>query len=216
MLKLKDPFSGLSHLAGALLSIVGLSVLVYQSILQGSMSHIVAFSIFGASLVLLYTSSALYHLLILSDKKMLKLRRIDHMMIFVLIAGTYTPVCLIPLKGPWGYSFLVGIWLLAASGILIKKFWMNAPRWLSTLLYVTMGWLVIIAFWPLIQTVSLNGIFWLALGGVLYTIGAIIYATKWPPNYIPGWMGFHEIFHVFIMAGSFCHFWLMAKYIMYL
>lgn len=214
--KIKDPFSGLSHLAGAVLSIVALVALVYNAVLHGTVSHIVAFSIFGASLVLLYTASALYHLLPLSQKGALILRRIDHMMIFVLIAGTYTPVCLIPLRGAWGYSFLIGVWFLAIAGILIKIFWMEAPRWFSTLLYVVMGWLIVIPFWPLIQTVSLGGIVWLVLGGLFYTVGAILYGTKWPPNIIPGWIGFHEIFHVFTMAGSFSHFWLMSRYILYI
>ncbi|KAF1084119.1 hemolysin-III related [Sporotomaculum syntrophicum] len=214
IIKFRDPFSGLSHLAGAILSVVALVALVYKSVLKGDISHVVAFSIFGASLVLLYTTSALYHLLPLSEKGVFFLRRIDHMMIFVLIAGTYTPVCLIALQGIWGYSFLAGVWVLAVAGILIKIFWMDAPRWFSTLLYVFMGWLIVFAFWPLLQAVSLGGIAWLALGGLFYTIGAIFYGTKWPPNIIPGWFGFHEIFHVFILAGSFSHFWLMSSYIM--
>lgn len=214
--KLRDPFSGLSHLTGALLSILGLVVLVYLAVQHGEVKHVVAFSIFGASLILLYTASALYHLLPLSPKGVLLLRRIDHMMIFVLIAGTYTPVCLIPLQGGWGTSLLIGVWTLALAGILLKIFWMNAPRWFSTLLYVVMGWLVIVAIWPLAKAISLGGLVWLALGGLFYTIGAVFYGTKWPPNIIPGWFGFHEVFHLFVMAGSFSHFWLMIKYIMYL
>jgi len=214
--KLRDPFSGLSHLVGAILSVAAIIGLLYKSVLQGNVSHIVAFSIFGTSLVLLYTTSALYHLLPLSEKGVFILRRIDHMMIFVLIAGTYTPICLIALRGGWGYSFLIGVWSLAVAGILIKIFWMDAPRWFSTLLYVFMGWLIVLAFWPLTHAVSPGGIVWLVLGGLFYTIGAIFYGTKWPPNIIPGWLGFHEIFHVFILAGSFSHFWLMSRYLIYL
>ena len=216
MSKLRDPFSGLSHLTGAVLSIIGLIVLVYNAVGHGKISHVVSFSVFGASLILLYTASTLYHLLPLSQKGIGVLRRIDHMMIFVLIAGTYTPICLIPLRGGWGYSLLVAIWTLAVAGILIKIFWMEAPRWFSTLLYVFMGWLVVIAFWPLIQAISLKGIIWMVLGGLFYTAGAIFYGTKWPPNIIPGWFGFHEVFHLFVMAGSLSHFWLMARYIMYI
>lgn len=213
---LRDPFSGLSHLTGALLSIIGLILLVYNAVYYGTVLHIISFSIFGASLILLYTASALYHLLPLSPKGVHVLRRIDHIMIFVLIAGTYTPVCLIPLQGAWGYSFLLGVWILAVIGVLFKIFWMDAPRWISTLLYVFMGWLIAIAFWPLIQSVSLGGVTWLVLGGIFYTIGAVFYGIKWPPNIIPGWFGFHEIFHLFIMAGSFSHFWLMDRYIMFI
>lgn len=214
--KLRDPFSGLTHLTGAILSIIGLVILVYNAVPSGKISHVIAFSIFGTSLILLYTASALYHLLPLSQKGILVLRRIDHMMIFVLIAGTYTPICLIPLRGGWGYSLLVGVWALAIGGILIKIFLMRAPRWFSTLLYVVMGWLIVIALWPLMQTISLGGVVWMVLGGIFYTIGAIFYGTKWPPNIIPGWFGFHEVFHLFVMAGSASHFWLMMKYIMYI
>ncbi|GAB6181645.1 hemolysin III family protein [Desulfotomaculum defluvii] len=216
MSKLRDPFSGLSHLTGAFLSVIALILLVYNAVQHGKPLHIIAFSIFGASLILLYTASALYHLLPLSPKGVLLLRRIDHMMIFVLIAGTYTPVCLIPLRGGWGYSLLVGVWALAIIGIIIKILWMDAPRWFSTLIYVIMGWLIVIAFWPLIKTVSTEGIVWMSLGGIFYTVGAVFYGIKWPPNLVPGWFGFHEIFHLFVMAGSFSHFWLMIKYIMYI
>lgn len=215
-IKLKDPFSGLTHLVGAILSIVALVLLVYHAASHGKTWHTVSFAIFGGSLILLYTASALYHMLPLSEKGTLILRRIDHMMIFVLIAGTYTPVCLIPLRGVWGYSLLVGVWVLAIAGILMKAFWMQAPRWFSTLLYVTMGWLAAIAFWPLIHSVPMGGIICLLLGGIFYTIGAIFYGVKWPPNIIPGWIGFHEVFHLFVMAGSLSHFWLMMGYILHI
>ena len=214
--KLRDPFSGLSHLAGALLSVLGLVLLIYHAVTYGHTRHVVAFAIFGASLILLYTASALYHLLPLSPKGIRLLRRIDHMMIFVLIAGTYTPVCLIPLRGGWGYSLLVGVWLLAIIGVLLKIFWLEAPRWFSTLLYVIMGWLIVIAFWPLTDSLATGGVLWMVLGGLFYTIGAVFYGTKWPPNLVPGWFGFHEVFHLFVLAGSFSHFWLMIKYIIYI
>lgn len=216
IIKLRDPFSGLSHLVGAVLAIVALILLVYNAAYYTKIRHVVSFAIFGASLILLYTASALYHLLPLSQKGVRVFRRIDHMMIFVLIAGTYTPICLIPLRGAWGYSLLIGVWVMAVIGILFKIFKMEAQRWLSTLLYVVMGWLIAIALWPLAKTISLEGVAWMVLGGFSYTIGAILYGIKWPPNIIPGWLGFHEIFHLFILAGSFCHFWLMMKYIMYI
>lgn len=211
--QLRDPFSGLSHLAGALLSICGLVVLVYcAAVYQGKFTYVFSSAVFGVSLLLLYTASAIYHLLPLSPRGIGVLRRIDHMMIFVLIAGTYTPICLIPLRGAWGYTLLAGEWLLAIGGFFLKIFCMQAPRWLSTLIYVLMGWLVAVAFWPLLQTVPAGGVFWLVLGGVFYTAGAVLYAIKWP-DIIPGRLGFHEIFHLFIMAGSICHFRLVMKYI---
>lgn len=215
MFKLRDPVNGLTHLIGALLSIIALTFLVYDASLYGKVWHVVSFAIFGSSLILLYSASALYHLLPVSEKGQRILRRIDHMMIFVLIAGTYTPVCLIPLRGPWGWSLLVGIWVLAVTGIVLKAVWMQAPRWFSTMLYLVMGWLALVAFWPLMHTLPMAGIAWLVLGGIFYSIGAIFYGTKWP-NIIPGWFGFHEIFHLFVMAGSFSHFWLMAKYILFI
>ncbi|MEG6615326.1 hemolysin III family protein [Peptococcaceae bacterium 1198_IL3148] len=213
--KLRDPVSGLTHLFGALLSVVALILLVYYAATGATPWHVVSFSIFGASLILLYTASTLYHLLPLSIRGTKILRKIDHMMIFVLIAGTYTPVCLIPLRGPWGWSLLGSIWGIAIVGIIMKAFWLNAPRWLSTLFYLIMGWLVVIAIFPLIENLPADGLAWLVSGGVIYSLGAVIYAFKWP-NITNKIMGFHEIFHLFVLAGSFCHFWLMYQYIMHL
>lgn len=213
--KVRDPISGFTHMAGALLSIAGLVVLVCFAAINATAWHIVSFSIFGASLVLLYTASTLYHLLPFSARGTAILRRIDHMMIYVLIAGTYTPVCLVPLRGAWGWSLLGGIWAIAIVGIILKGFWMNAPRWLSTLFYMGMGWLVVIAFWPLVNSIPSGAVWWLVAGGLMYTIGAVIYATKWP-RIASKLFGFHEIFHLFVMAGSLCHFWFMLRYILYI
>ncbi len=214
-LKVKDPVSGFSHLAGAVLSIVGLIVLIKYAIAIGNIWHIVSFSIFGASLILLYSASSIYHLIIISERGMSILRKIDHMMIYVLIAGTYTPICLIPLRGGWGWSLLGSIWGIAMAGIILKILWFNAPRWLYTLFYVIMGWLVIIAFLPLIRTVPIGGVIWLIAGGIMYTLGALIYGTKWP-KIKSKIFGFHEIFHIFVLYGSMCHFILMFRYILYL
>ncbi len=213
--KIKDPVSGFSHLFGAVLSLVGLVLLVYYSAVNATPWHVVSFSIFGGSLILLYTMSTLYHLLTVSEKGNTILRKIDHMMIYVLIAGTYTPMCLIPLRGAWGYSLLGSIWGIAVVGIILKVLWFNAPRWLSTLFYTVMGWLVVIAFVPIWRTVPVGGIAWLAAGGILYSLGAIIYGAKWP-NFNLRFFGFHEIFHLFVLSGSFCHYWLMFRYILYL
>ncbi len=214
-IKVKDPVSGFSHLFGAVLSAVGLVFLVRYAVTDGTVWHIVSFSIFGASLILLYTASSIYHLLVVSEKSSLILRKIDHMMIYVLIAGTYTPVCLIPLRGSWGWSILISIWGIAMTGIVLKLLWFNAPRWLYTLFYLIMGWLIVIAFVPLLRTMPPAAIWWLVAGGLLYTIGAVIYGTKWP-RLKSKVFGFHEVFHLFVLYGSFCHFWMMFKYVLYL
>ena len=212
-LKVRDPVNGFTHLIGALLSVAALVVLVYVAANKGTPWHIVSFAVFGASLILLYTASTLYHLLPLSEKGTRELKRVDHMMIYVLIAGTYTPLCLVALRGAWGWSILGAIWGLAVLGVIMKIFWLNAPRWVSTLFYLVMGWLVVIAIPPMLHSVPLKGIFWLAAGGLLYTVGGIIYGMK-KPNLFKGF-GFHEIFHLFVIAGSMNHFWLMYRYILY-
>ena len=214
-MRVKDPFSGFSHLAGAILSVAGLCLLVRYASVNGTVWHIVSFSIFGASLILLYTASSIYHLLSVSEKSIRVLRKIDHMMIYILIAGTYTPVCLIPLRGGWGWSLLISIWSIAMAGIVLKVLWFNAPRWLYTLFYLLMGWLIVIAFVPLVRTMPIAAMLWLIAGGLLYTVGAVIYGTKWP-KLKSKVFGFHEMFHVFVLYGSFCHFWMMFRYILYL
>jgi len=214
-MKMREPVSGLTHLVGAVLSAVGLVLMIYYAVEVGTIWHIVSFAIFGGSMILLYTASTLYHLLNISEKGVKVLRKIDHMMIYVLIAGTYTPICLVPLRGGWGYSLLITIWGIAIAGIIMKLLWFDAPRWLYTLFYLVMGWLVVIAFWPMIRTVPAAGVGWLVAGGVLYSIGALIYGTKWPPLKSK-LFGFHEIFHLFVLYGSFCHFWMMFRYVLYL
>jgi len=213
-IRLRDPVSGLTHLVGAGLSIVALIILVYYAATKASAWHVVSFAIFGTSLILLYTASTLYHLLPVSEKGTRVLRRIDHMMIFVLIAGTYTPICLIPLRGGWGWSLFVAIWVIAVTGIILKGVWFNAPRWLSTLFYTAMGWLVVVAFLPLVRSLPVGAMGWLVAGGIMYTIGALLYGLKWPKG--RKYFGFHEIFHLFVLAGSFCHFWVMYQYVLYL
>jgi len=202
--KLRDPVSCLTHLAGAILAIPYTAVLITVAARQASVRHIVAFAVFGASLFLLYTASSVYHMPRFSEKAIRILRRIDHMMIFVLIAGTYTPVCLLLLQGVWGWTLFGIVWGLAVTGIVLKAVWMQAPRWLSTVIYIFMGWLVLIAFYPLVQTVSATAIALLVGGGLAYTAGAIMYAVKWPPLHWR-YFGFHELFHIFVLGGSCLH-----------
>lgn len=209
---LRDPLSGLTHFIAAVLAVFATVFLILRSVDPIMPWHIVTFSIFGGAMVLLYTASTLYHWLPVSDDWIRFLRRVDHSMIFFYIAATYTPICLIPLRGPWGWSLFGVIWGLAVAGIVMKIFWLSAPRWLSTAIYIAMGWLVLVGVYPLVQALSVGALFWLALGGVVYTLGAVIYATKWP-NPMPKLFGFHEIFHLFVIGGTACHFVVMYYYV---
>lgn len=204
--------NGLTHFFGIIMAIVVLLALLTRSAPHSSVWHIVSFSIFGSAMILLYTFSTLYHWLPVSSAKLSIFRKIDHIMIFIFIAASYTPICFISLRGAWGWSISGSIWFFTIAGIVIKLFWMDAPRVLYTAIYVIMGWIVVIAIWPLSQQLSLDGLFWLALGGAFYTTGALIYALK-KPNPWPNMFGFHEIFHIFILFGSFSHFWLFYHYV---
>lgn len=213
--RFRDPFSGFSHLVGGVLSILGMTVLVMNALSGRKMMHLITFLIFGISLIMLYSASTVYHLVTISEKAIKKLRRVDHAMIYVLIAGTYTPVCLVALKGTLGWGLFISIWTLAILGIVLKLFWLEAPRWLYTSFYLFMGWISVFVIAPLTRKIPYQGIIWLFMGGVLYTLGAVIYATKWP-RIKSKIFGFHEIFHLFVLAGSFCHYWMMLKYVMYI
>lgn len=208
--QLRDPFSGLSHLTGMILAAVGWLVLVMMS---DTSRQVIAVSIYGSSLIMLYLASSMYHLLPVSSRAVQRLRMFDHLMIYVLIAGTYTPICLLALSGYWGVSMLSTIWGLALIGMATQGLWFQAPRWLSTLIYILMGWLVVVAFVPLYRALPLAAILWLLGGGLLYSLGAVIYAVK-KPNFHCSWFGFHEIFHLFVLAGSFCHYWMIARYVL--
>ena len=209
---LREPVNALTHLFGALLSIIGTIILLNYSRLPLTPVTIVSILIFGMSLVMLYTTSGIYHLVYTTDAILLKLRKLDHAMIFILIAGSYTPFCLLALDGIWKWSIIITVWSLAIIGILLKMLWMNMPTWLSTSFYIGMGWIALFALKPLYDSLSLGGFVFLLLGGVMYTIGGIIYATK-KPNFSPNF-GFHEIFHIFVLLGSFCHYWAIFKYVL--
>lgn len=211
--RLRDPISALTHFIGFVAAIPILVILVIYSHQEATIYHVVSFAVFGVSLLMLYGASTIYHALPVSPKTIAILRRIDHMMIFVLIAGTYTPVCLISLRGAWGWTLLALVWGFALGGIILKAMWFNAPRWLSTAIYVIMGWLVVVAFYPLGKAVPISGILLLLSGGVAYTLGAVIYALKWPKLNFKNF-GFHEIFHLFVMAGTGLHVAFMFIYVM--
>ncbi len=204
--KLREPFNALSHMAGAVASIVGLTLLVVFAALKADVWHVVSFAIFGTTLVLMYTSSTLYHGLRLSEKGIAVMQKIDHITIFMLIAGTYTPFCLVPLGGPWGWSLLIIAWSIALAGVFLKLFCLNVPRWISTAIYLIMGWIFVVAVYPLVMALNLSSLIWLVLGGLFYSGGAAIYSLKRRDPW-PGTFGFHGIWHMFVLSGSFCHFW---------
>ena len=204
--------NGFTHFIGVILSITATFLLIIKSNDSQSLIGVISISVFGISMILLFTASTLYHWLKLSEEGIKKLRKVDHIMIFIYIAATYTPICIIVLKGYIGWLLLIAVWLVAIFGVIIKLLWMNAPRWLSTLIYVLMGWLAVVVIYPLFSSLEIDALLWLFTGGLFYTVGAIIYALK-KPDPFPGILGFHEIFHLFVLAGSFSHYWVMYKYI---
>lgn len=209
-----EPFNAISHLVGAILSAVGMCWMIYNAVSTGGGGAYLAGALFfGISLICLYSASAIYHSIPGSVRLRKFLRQLDHSMIYLLIAGTYTPICLVTLKGVLGYTLLGLVWGLAIVGIILKLAWMNAPRWLYTSFYVFLGWLAIFFIYPLYKNLPIEGFWWLITGGLLYTIGAVIYATK------SKWLqmkhlGFHEIFHLFILGGSFAHVMLVGNYVL--
>lgn len=211
--KSKDLVSSYMHIFGLILSIIGTVVLINKGIALSAW-HVVGYSVFGASLIALYAASSAYHMFYISEKVHNTLRRIDHIMIFMLIAGTYTPICLITLRnaGAWGWTLFGIVWACAIAGLLVKIFWMQAPRWLSTVFYIGMGWAALIAIVPLFNHLPLSALCWLFGGGLVYTIGGIFYATKFPKIDFK-YFGFHELFHIFILLGSACFYVLIYVYI---
>jgi hemolysin III len=204
--------SGLTHFIGIILAVIGLVILLTRSGSPFSAWHTVGFSVFGGAMVMLYTCSTLYHWLPLAGHRRELLRRLDHMMIFIFIAASYTPICLVTLRGACGWSILGTVWGIALAGLIMKLFWLDAPRALYTLIYVLMGWVIVVGIWPLSKALAWQGLLWLAIGGLFYTAGAGIYAAR-KPNPWPRIFGFHEIFHVFVMLGSLSHFWMAYRYV---
>lgn len=209
----KEITSALTHLGGAILGLLALGLLLNAAIKAGSLLALISFLIFGLSMIFLYSTSCIYHFIDSSKKKAkLIMRKLDHIMIFVLIAGTYTPVCLLVLNKDLGYKLLALVWSITIIGAFIKIFWINAPRWISAGLYLGMGWLSVLVFMPLVESMAPGGIFWLVAGGLLYTVGGVIYGLK-KPNIDKPWFGFHELFHLFVLAGTFCHFMMMYLHV---
>lgn len=216
MAKVKDFMSGLTHCIGAALSLVGLIILIVFAAINGDAFDVVSFTLFGTGLLLSYLFSTLYHWLNIGEKGLNVFRKFDHIMIYVLIATSYTPVCLGPLRGPWGWSIFGVVWGFAVLGIIFSAIWIKIPRTITTIIYLVMGWIVLVALVPLIRVYQqanlLYGLSWLVIGGIFYTIGAIIYAFKWPKKNFKQF-GFHEIFHIFVMLGSACQYWFILNYV---
>lgn len=212
--KLKDPGSAITHMIGAILSLIVAGPLIIPCILSGDYIKTISLTIFVVSMFLLYSASTLYHSINSTEKVNRRLKKLDHCMIFILIAGSYTPVCTIALKGFVGYGLLALVWGIALLGICFKLFWVYCPKWVSSIIYIAMGWTCILAISPIIHSLSRFAFIWLVLGGVIYTIGGIIYALKLPVfNGKHKNFGSHEIFHLFVMAGSACHFIVMYSFL---
>jgi len=211
---IREPFNALSHLVGAVLSFVALLAMVIKASADGgSTLHIASVIIFGISLILLYAASTIYHTAVTKDRMIAFLRRIDHSMIYILIAGSYAPFCLIALDGTLGYIVFSIVAIAALSGVLFKMVWFNSPRWLSTALYILLGWVIVLAIVPLSSALGFGGLLLLISGGAMYTIGGVIYAIK--PKFLEfEHLGFHEIFHLFILAGSLAHFCSVYFYVL--
>ena len=206
------PWSAITHGVGAVLALVGTVFLLLRAGTMGNWSSFWAFAIYGMSMVGLYTASTLYHCINTTVPRRLTLRKYDHCSIYLLIAGSYTPVCLVALGNTQGRILFGVIWALALAGIVLSIAWIDCPRWLTSVVYLFMGWMALTAIGPLAQALPLAGMVSLVLGGVLYSVGGVLYAVKWPGRNNPRF-GCHEIFHVFILLGSACHFWMMYQVI---
>ena len=203
----KDPVSALTHFIGCVCAILFTPVLlIHASSAGASMTDLIALSIFMLSMISLYGASASYHCFLLGGEAGMRLKRLDHMMIFVLIAGTYTPICVCAMEKE-GTILLCVVWGIAIAGMMFKLMWVTCPKWISSIMYIAMGWVVVFAMPSLIPHVSTSTLVWLYTGGVIYTVGGIIYALKLIRfNSRKSMWGSHEIFHLFVMAGSICHF----------
>ncbi len=207
---IKDPGSAITHFIGMLMAIFAAIPLLIQASREQDAVYLISLTVYAVSMVLLYAASTTYHTFDISKKVNTILKKIDHMMIFVLIAGSYTPICLLVLDRKIGIPLLILVWGIAIVGILIKGFWVFCPKWVSSVLYIGMGWTCVLAFGQMLNGLSRAEFGWLLAGGIIYTIGGIIYALKLPIfNMKHKNFGSHEIFHLFVMGGSACHFVVM-------
>lgn len=207
-LLIKEPGSAITHFIGMVYAVALSPMIIYQYIRQKSdILSVIGVTIFMLSMIALYTASATYHTFDIDEKINRQLKRMDHLMIFVLIAGSYTPICLTVLRGMKGYILLAVVWGLAFIGMIFKYLWINCPKWISSVIYISMGWACISVMPTLIRSLNYRCYIWLLTGGIIYTIGGVIYCLKLKSinRHFPQF-GSHEIFHLFVMGGSFCHF----------
>lgn len=201
--RLREPVSGLTHLAGAVAAFFAQSVLLVFA--ANGLEKFASTLIYGLSLVGLFSASAAYHLVNAGPKVTAFLRKIDHAAIYLLIAGTYTPFCVNAFSGFYRWGLLAIVWGIAAAGIAVKLFYMGAPRWLTAGIYVLMGWLCLTAIGEMTAALTPFTLGWLAAGGIIYTLGAVVYAAKLF-DFFPGKFGFHEVWHIFVLLGALAHF----------
>lgn len=212
--RIKDPGSALTHFVAMIGAATASVPLLIKAAGEPDTVHFTALLIFIVSMILLYAASTVYHTLDISEKANQLLRKLDHMMIFILIAGTYTPVCLIVLGNTSGYFLLALVWGIALAGMLVNALWINCPKWFSSLVYIALGWICLIAFRQIILALPRAAFGWLLAGGLIYTAGGVIYALKLPLfNSRHRNFGSHEIFHLFVMGGSLCHYILMYAFV---
>ncbi len=212
--KAKDPGSAITHFIGMLMAVFAAMPLLIKAAGHPDSIHLISLGIFILSMILLYTASTVYHTFGKTNKTHIRLKKFDHMSIYVLIAGTYTPICLIVLGGRVGLALLALVWGLAIIGIVVTGFWVHCPKWFSAVVYIAMGWTCVLAFTQIINSLGSAAFQWLLAGGIIYTVGGVIYALKLPIfNSKHKNFGSHEIFHLFCIGGSFCHFMMMYLYI---
>ena len=211
--KVKDPISALTHFIGFVFAIIGLALLLIRgAAYQNERMTLISYAVFMISMVLLYGASTSYHSFNSTEKINRILKKIDHMSIFVLIAGTYTPVCLTCLKDSVGRILLICIWAIAIVGMIVKFCWIYCPKWFSSVIYCLMGWAVLSVFPVLLKSISTGAFVLLLTGGIFYTVGAVIYALK-PHIFHNKYFGNYELFHCFVLAGSLCHFLMVYNYL---
>ena len=212
--KLKDPGSAITHFIGMMMAMFAATPLILRAMRAPDTVHVISLSIFIVSMILLYAASTTYHTFDLSERTNKIFKKLDHCMIFVLIAGSYTPICLIVLHGRTGFMLLALVWSIAILGIIFKLCWVTCPKWVSSVLYIAMGRVCVLAFTQILNSLPAAAFNWLLAGGIIYTVGGIIYALKLPIfNAHHKYFGSHEIFHLFVMAGSICHFIMMFEYV---